>query len=94
MLTLGAASLLFISERLLTSGNTILSIVSLTLGIITLLGQVIYLVAGLRMVDAPTAVYKTRLYAPAFIIWKIWHYIGIVLGKNRQGWVRTARNES
>ncbi|MEM7113422.1 MAG: glycosyltransferase family 2 protein [Chloroflexota bacterium] len=94
VLTLGVSFLLLIGEWLVTGSTTTFAWLGFGLGIALLLGQVIYLVAGLRMVDAPRTVYKTLLYAPAFIVWKIWHYIGIVLGKNRQGWVRTARNES
>ncbi|MCB9432391.1 MAG: glycosyltransferase family 2 protein [Ardenticatenaceae bacterium] len=93
ILALAASAASYIAQRLFPNGSN-LGFISLLLGISTLFGQVIYLLAGLRMVNAPSSVYKTLLYAPVFIIWKIGQYIKILLGKNRQGWVRTARNES
>jgi cellulose synthase/poly-beta-1,6-N-acetylglucosamine synthase-like glycosyltransferase len=93
ILALGGSTVAYITQRLFPNGSN-LGLISLLLGIGTLIGQVVYLIAGLRMVNAPKSVYKTLLYAPAFIVWKIWHYIKMILGKDRQGWVRTARNES
>lgn len=58
-----------------------------------LLGQVVYLFAGLKLAEAPTAVYKALLGVPKFIIWKIGLYLQVALGKGAQSWVRTERNE-
>ena len=66
---------------------------SLGLSSAILLGQVVYLFAGLKLADAPTAVYKALLGVPKFIVWKIWLYLQVALGKGAQSWVRTERNE-
>ncbi|MFZ1399562.1 MAG: glycosyltransferase family 2 protein [Candidatus Promineifilaceae bacterium] len=66
---------------------------SLGLSSAILLGQVVYLFAGLKLAEAPTAVYKALLGVPQFIIWKIWLYLQVALGKGAQSWVRTERNE-
>ena len=58
-----------------------------------LLGQVVYLVAGLRLAQAPKAVYRALLAAPLFMAWKIWLYMRVLLGLDRKGWIRTSRNE-
>lgn len=58
------------------------------------LGQLIYLLSGLRLVKAPRRVYFALLYTPIFILWKVWLYVRILLGFEQQGWVRTARNQS
>jgi 1,2-diacylglycerol 3-beta-glucosyltransferase len=58
-----------------------------------LLGQLIYVLAGLRLAQAPVSVYRALLYAPAFVVWKIWLYGRVWLGGKPRGWVRTARNE-
>jgi cellulose synthase/poly-beta-1,6-N-acetylglucosamine synthase-like glycosyltransferase len=56
------------------------------------LGQIFYLLAGLKLARAPRQAYRALLYAPAFVIWKIWLYARVVLGLDKQGWVRTDRN--
>lgn len=66
--------------------------VSLLLNAGILCGQIIYLLSGLRLVRAPKLVYKSLIYAPVFILWKIWHYLLIVFSRDEQGWVRTVRN--
>jgi len=55
------------------------------------LGQAIYLVAGLLLARAPGRVYLALVYAPALIAWKVWLYVRVLLGRDRQGWVRTPR---
>jgi 1,2-diacylglycerol 3-beta-glucosyltransferase len=65
--------------------------VLLAIGLV--LGQGIYTVAGLLLTGAPRQVYLSLLYAPAFVVWKIWLYVRVLLGMDRQGWVRTARNK-
>jgi cellulose synthase/poly-beta-1,6-N-acetylglucosamine synthase-like glycosyltransferase len=62
------------------------------LGLGLLLGQAIYTLAGLRLAAAPRRVYLALLAAPAMIAWKIWLYARVLLGLDRQGWVRTKRN--
>lgn len=70
-----------------------LSRLSLVLSIGALCGQVFYLFAGLKMVNAPRSVYRVFVYAPGYILWKIWHYLRILFGFEQQKWVRTTRNE-
>ncbi|MBK8904187.1 MAG: glycosyltransferase family 2 protein [Anaerolineaceae bacterium] len=67
--------------------------ISLVLSVGALLGQVFYLLAGLKMVNAPRSVYRVFIYAPGYILWKIWHYVRILFGFEQQKWVRTTRNE-
>jgi len=62
------------------------------LGAGLLLGQAIYTIAGLWLAAAPRRVYLALLAAPALVVWKIWLYARVLLGLDRQGWVRTKRN--
>lgn len=59
-----------------------------------LLGEIIYLLAGLRLVRAPGKIYRALLMAPLFMAWKFWLYARVWFVRNEQDWVRTARNES
>ncbi len=68
------------------------SIPGILLGGSALLGQFVYILAGLILGRAPRKVYQALLYAPAFIAWKIWLYVRILIGRDRKGWIRTARN--
>jgi len=63
----------------------------LDLGIALLLGQAIYTFTGLLLARAPRRVYLALLAAPALVVWKIWLYARVLLGLDRQGWVRTKR---
>lgn len=63
-----------------------------SLGAFLILGQVIYLFAGLILARAPKTVYLALLEAPRFVFWKIWLYIRVLLGADSDGWVRTKRN--
>ena len=58
------------------------------------LGELLYLVAGMALVGAPGAAYRALVYAPFFLIWKIWLYLRVLFGRERQGWVRTAREKA
>jgi cellulose synthase/poly-beta-1,6-N-acetylglucosamine synthase-like glycosyltransferase len=55
-------------------------------------GQLVYTLAGLLLVRAPRRVYLALIYAPALVAWKIWLYVRVLLGRDRQGWVRTPRD--
>jgi cellulose synthase/poly-beta-1,6-N-acetylglucosamine synthase-like glycosyltransferase len=59
-----------------------------------LCGQAAYILAGLRLSGAPKKVYQALLYAPLFIVWKVWLYLRVLIGLDRKGWTRTARNDS
>lgn len=70
------------------------SITGMLLGVFILLGQVVYILAGLWLSSAPKKVYQALLYAPAFIVWKVWLYLRVLIGLDRKGWTRTARNDT
>lgn len=55
-------------------------------------GQLIYILAGLRLVNAPRSTYRALVFAPVYVIWKLWQILNILFGKNSGEWVRTARN--
>lgn len=57
-----------------------------------LAGQAVYTFAGLLLARAPRRVYLALLAAPAMMVWKIWLYGRVLLGLDREGWVRTKRN--
>lgn len=59
-----------------------------------LCGQAVYILVGLSLSGAPKKVYQALLYAPLFIIWKVWLYLRVSIGLDRKGWTRTARNDS
>ncbi|MBP8001259.1 MAG: glycosyltransferase family 2 protein [Chloroflexi bacterium] len=65
--------------------------IGLTLGLFTLMGQVVYLLTGLWLARAPRSVYRALLGAPRFLVWKIWLYLGVLRGKETE-WIRTKRN--
>lgn len=65
----------------------------ITLATSSILNQVVYLFAGLWLVRAPRQIYIALLGAPLFIVWKIWLYVRVLMGRDKQGWVRTARNK-
>jgi cellulose synthase/poly-beta-1,6-N-acetylglucosamine synthase-like glycosyltransferase len=60
---------------------------------VLLLGQLAYLLSGLVMTRAPRQTYLALLYAPFFLIWKLWLYVRVLLGVERHGWIRTAREK-
>lgn len=66
---------------------------NIILGIGILAGEIIYALASLKLAQAPPKIYQALVYAPAFVVWKIWLYFRVLLGLDKQGWVRTARNE-
>ncbi|PDW02738.1 glycosyltransferase family 2 protein [Candidatus Viridilinea mediisalina] len=58
-----------------------------------ILGQIIYVFSGLLLARAPRNIYLALLFAPIFIIWKLWLYLRLLLGLKPRAWVRTSRNE-
>jgi cellulose synthase/poly-beta-1,6-N-acetylglucosamine synthase-like glycosyltransferase len=54
--------------------------------------QALYLFAGLRLVHAPRAVYRSLLCAPVLIVWKVVLWFQVLLRPTAATWVRTARN--
>jgi 1,2-diacylglycerol 3-beta-glucosyltransferase len=65
----------------------------LLLAAFLLAGQALYVLNGLVLAGVPRKVYQALLYAPLFVAWKLWLYMRVLLGFDRGGWVRTARNE-
>jgi cellulose synthase/poly-beta-1,6-N-acetylglucosamine synthase-like glycosyltransferase len=61
------------------------------LSILSLGGQLGYILAGLALVGAPWRVYRALAYAPAYIGWKAWLYGRSVGARGTSPWVRTAR---
>lgn len=58
-----------------------------------LIGQCFYTLSGLLLVKAPASVYRSLLFAPFFILWKLWIYLRLLLGMQPRHWIRTARNQ-
>lgn len=69
-----------------------LAALNLLFAIVLLLGQGVYLAAGLRFVSAPKQVYHSLLYTPRLVLWKSWQMVLVLLSKNQNSWVRTNRN--
>jgi 1,2-diacylglycerol 3-beta-glucosyltransferase len=70
------------------------SIPAVLVGVFLLLGQAVYILAGLWLSGAPKKVYQALLYAPLFIVWKVWLYLRVLIGLDRKGWTRTVRNDT
>lgn len=66
--------------------------INLVIGIGLLIGQVVYLVSGLRQVKAPRAIYRNLIYAPVLIVWKLKQYLEALFGRAQLSWIRTKRN--
>lgn len=64
----------------------------LILATLLLVGQLIYIVAGLVLARTPPRTYLALLYAPIFIFWKIQLMLAMMTRVEKQGWVRTARD--
>lgn len=64
----------------------------IVLALALLVGQAAYTLIGLALARASRRVYLALLAAPALVAWKVWLYIRVLLGLDRQGWVRTKRN--
>ena len=68
--------------------SSITSLLSLTLGG----GLSLYIATGLYLLRPPRTVYKALLYAPGFMIWKVWVYLVLKRSKKYTSeWVRTSR---
>jgi len=59
----------------------------------TLLAQLTFVVAGLRLVGAPAHVYRSLLVAPALVARKVALYARLLSGRGPTSWVRTEREE-
>jgi cellulose synthase/poly-beta-1,6-N-acetylglucosamine synthase-like glycosyltransferase len=59
-------------------------------GLGSLLGQTAYVLAGLRLTDAPSAAYRSLARAPVYVIWKLWVWVRAVV-RPPSRWQRTRR---
>jgi cellulose synthase/poly-beta-1,6-N-acetylglucosamine synthase-like glycosyltransferase len=71
-----------------------LMVFNLLLSLGLLAGEAVYLLAALRLVQAPPSAYWQLLYAPVYIFWKVGQYLRAWLGQSEQAWVRTHRNDA
>ncbi len=62
------------------------------IGIVLVAGQIIYLLSGLKMANAPKVVYRQLLFAPVFILRKVGQYVRVLSGSKPDNWVKTTRN--
>jgi len=83
-----------VSLLLLIGALVLQSALAVLLGAFLLIGQIIYILSGLGLSSAPRKVYQALLYAPVFIAWKVWLYVRVLIGLDRKGWTRTARNDT
>lgn len=65
----------------------------IAIAVAIVLGQAIYVFAGLALAQAPWSIYRSLLFAPAFVAWKLWLYVRLLVGIKPRAWVRTARND-
>ena len=70
-----------------------IAVLNVVLSGVVMAAQAIYLLAGLHLDRAPGIVYRSLLYAPVYVVWKVRRVAGILLGKQERTWVRTARNK-
>ncbi|GAB4214576.1 MAG: glycosyltransferase family 2 protein [Roseiflexaceae bacterium] len=66
---------------------------ALVLALLLIISLALYILTGLLLAGAPRRIYQALLYAPVFLVWKLWLYVRVALGRDRSGWVRTARNQ-
>jgi 1,2-diacylglycerol 3-beta-glucosyltransferase len=70
-----------------------LAAANLGLAFFLLAGQAIYLFWGLKLVQAPRKIYWSLVFAPIYLVWKLWHYTTVMGYRDTHEWVRTVRNE-
>lgn len=67
---------------------------NVVLGFILITGQIVYLISGLKMVNAPPVIYRQLIFAPLYIVRKASQYFKILSGRKPEGWVKTTRNSN
>ena len=63
----------------------------IALALFLLIGLSAYILIGLRLARLPRAAYRSLLFAPAYILWKLWVYLAALVSPGQRRWVRTAR---
>lgn len=81
------------SGAMLLAALALKSPVGIALATYIVLGQVLYIFVGLALARAPAEVYRSLLFAPAYVAWKLWLYVRLLLGIKPNSWIRTARND-
>jgi cellulose synthase/poly-beta-1,6-N-acetylglucosamine synthase-like glycosyltransferase len=67
------------------------SYLGIRLGAALFVELMLYVLIGLRLARLPLAAYRSLLFAPAYIIWKLWVYMVALIAAGDRRWVRTAR---
>lgn len=98
LVSLITSVVLFIIERVTSASMSYMSqrglaVLSVFIAGGLLLGQGVYLFAGLRAVSAPRQIYLNLLNAPRLMIWKSWQMFLVLAGQGNSPWIRTKRNE-
>jgi 1,2-diacylglycerol 3-beta-glucosyltransferase len=65
--------------------------VNMALALFLVGGLSVHVLIGLRLASLPRAAYRSLLFAPAFIFWKLWVYLVALVSPGQRRWVRTAR---
>ncbi len=94
----GACLLLFLDAGFVLAGAwspapTHLIWINAGLGVLLLAIQILYLLSGLRLANAPGIIYKQLYYAPLFVLRKIGQYGKILTGNKPDHWIKTTRNQ-
>jgi 1,2-diacylglycerol 3-beta-glucosyltransferase len=83
---LAASSLLVVA-----AGASLRSRAVLRLGLGSAAGQLVYVLGGLRLANAPPSVYRALAFAPVLMAWKLWQYGDVIVRGRPRGWERTGR---
>lgn len=67
------------------------SYLGMWLALVLLAELAAYVLIGLRLARLPLAAYRSLLFAPAYIIWKLWLYLAALASPGERRWVRTSR---
>lgn len=78
---------------LLTLGLFLITghVVELIATLVLFMAQVVYLLSGMLMTKTPVSVYRSMLYVPFFLGWKIWLYAKVLFRPSQSEWIRTKR---
>ncbi|HET8911906.1 MAG TPA: glycosyltransferase family 2 protein, partial [Ktedonobacteraceae bacterium] len=77
---------------LLVASFVLWSALNLWISLVLIVGLLAYIGSAFYLLRPPLAVYRAILYAPGFVVWKLWVYL--VLRRNPRytgAWVRTER---
>jgi cellulose synthase/poly-beta-1,6-N-acetylglucosamine synthase-like glycosyltransferase len=78
--------------RWLAGAGSAVGRAQIALGAGLVAAQASYVLSALALSGAPAVVYRSLVFAPVFVLWKGLVYVRILLGREQDGWVRTARN--